>query len=79
MDLVSKLLEVDILMQADQLEVCFDPSAAYVWAFTLQDMLFASPPQIVKISAQKTAEEHAAMNWMMKQKRWLLLQAAIIL
>ena len=50
-DLVSKLLEVDILMQANQLEVCFDPSAAYAWVFTSQDMLFASLPQVVKIFA----------------------------
>lgn len=56
---VTKLLEVDILTQTDQLEVCFDPSATYAWVSTSQDVLFASLPQIIKTAAQKAVEKHA--------------------
>ena len=41
------------------MEVCFEPSTAYAWVSTPQDILFASLPQIIKTATLKAAEKHA--------------------
>ena len=58
-DPVSKLLEVDVLLQSAKLEVCFDVTASYAWVSTSQDVLYKSLPDVVKTTAQNTVKEHA--------------------
>ena len=41
-DPVSKLLEVDVLLQSAKLEVCFDVTASYAWVSTSQDVQYLS-------------------------------------
>lgn len=57
-DPVSHLLEVDVLLQNTQLEVCFDPAAKYAWVSTSQDVLFTSLPAPVKKAAEKAESEN---------------------
>ncbi|EJW98023.1 lipoprotein [gut metagenome] len=56
-DKETKLLEVDILFQGQNLEVCFNPSS-YAWVSTSQDVLFASLPQAVKEAAKNAVHNH---------------------
>ena len=58
-DPVSKLLEVDVLLQSAKLEVCFDVTASYAWVSTSQDVQYASLPDVVKTAAQNAVKEHA--------------------
>lgn len=58
LDPVSKLLEVDVLLQSAQLEVCFNVTASYAWVSTSQDVLYMSLPDVVKTAAQNTVKEH---------------------
>lgn len=57
-DPVSKLLEVDVLLQSAQLEVCFDVTASYAWVSTSKDVLYTSLPDAVKTAAKNAEKEH---------------------
>ena len=59
LDPVSKLLEVDVLLQSAQLEVCFDVTASYAWVTTSQDVLYTTLPDAVKTAAKNAEKEHA--------------------
>ena len=68
LDPVSKLLEVDVLLQSAQLEVCFNVTASYAWVSTSQDVLYMSLPDVVKTAAQNTVKEHVGYELEMEGK-----------